>query len=111
MKAFLIRRILQTLITLFVVSLISFTLSMVLPGDPSLSIVGSEGASEAMVQNLRQELGLDKPIVVQYFKWLGALVSGDFGISIRTRAHVLTLFGQRLPVTLELLFSGFSSLC
>ncbi len=59
-----------------------------------------------MVQNLRQELGLDKPIVVQYFKWLGALVSGDFGISIRTRAHVLTLFGQRLPVTLELLFFG-----
>ncbi len=106
MKAFLIRRILQTLITLFVVSLISFTLSMVLPGDPSLSIVGSEGASEAMIQNLRQELGLDKPIVVQYFKWLGALVSGDFGISIRTRVHVLTLFGQRLPVTLELLGLG-----
>jgi peptide/nickel transport system permease protein len=106
LKAFLIRRILQTLITLFVVSLISFTLSMVLPGDPSLSIVGSEGASEAMIQNLRQELGLDRPIVVQYFKWLGALVSGDFGISIRTRAHVLTLFGQRLPVTLELLGFG-----
>jgi peptide/nickel transport system permease protein len=106
LKAFLIRRILQTLITLFVVSLISFTLSMVLPGDPSLSIVGSEGASEAMVQNLRQELGLDRPIVIQYFKWLGALVSGDFGISIRTRAHVLTLFGQRLPVTLELLGFG-----
>jgi peptide/nickel transport system permease protein len=79
---------------------------MVLPGDPSLSIIGSEGASEAMVQNLRQELGLDQPIVVQYFKWLGALVSGDFGISIRTRAHVLTLFGQRLPVTLELLGFG-----
>ncbi len=106
MKSFLIRRILQTLITLFVVSLISFTLSMVLPGDPSLAIVGSEGASEAMIQNLRQELGLDQPIVVQYFKWLGALVSGDFGISIRTRAHVLTLFAQRLPMTLELLTLG-----
>ena len=103
LKAFLIKRLLQTLITLFVVSLISFTLSMVLPGDPSLSIIGSEGASEAMVQNLRQELGLDQPIVVQYFKWLGALVRGDFGISIRTRAHVLTLFSHRLPVRLELL--------
>ena len=106
MKAFLIRRILQTLITLFVVSLISFTLSMVLPGDPSLAIVGSEGASEEMIKSVRQELGLDQPIVVQYFKWLGALVSGDFGISIRTRAHVLTLFGQRLPMTLELLALG-----
>ena len=106
MKAFLIRRILQTLITLFVVSLISFTLSMVLPGDPSLAIVGSEGASEEMIKSVRQELGLDQPIVVQYFKWLGALVSGDFGISIRTRAHVLALFGQRLPMTLELLALG-----
>ncbi len=106
MKAFLIRRILQTLITLFVVSLISFTLSMVLPGDPSLAIVGSEGASEEMIQSVRQELGLDQPILVQYFKWLGALLSGNFGISIRTRAHVLTQFGQRLPMTLELLALG-----
>ena len=106
MKAFIIRRLLQTLITLFVVTLISFTLCMVLPGDPSLSVVGAEGASEEMVKAMRQELGLDQPVVVQYFKWLAALVSGDFGISIRTRVHVLTLFGQRLPLTLELLGLG-----
>ncbi len=79
---------------------------MVLPGDPSLAVVGSEGASEEMIKAVRQELGLDQPIVVQYFKWLSALVSGDFGVSIRTRVHVLTLFGQRLPFTLELLGLG-----
>lgn len=79
---------------------------MILPGDPSLAVVGSEGASEEMIKIVRQELGLDQPVVVQYFKWLGALVSGDFGISIRTRVHVLTLFGQRLPLTLELLGLG-----
>ncbi len=106
MKAFIIRRLLQTLITLFVVSLISFTLCMVLPGDPSLSVVGSEGASEEMIQTVRQELGLDQPIVIQYFKWLSALFTGDFGLSIRTRVHVVTLFAQRLPVTLELLALG-----
>ncbi|MGA2956371.1 MAG: ABC transporter permease [Thermodesulfobacteriota bacterium] len=106
MKAFIIRRLLQTLITLFVVTLISFTLCMILPGDPSLAVVGSEGASEEMIKIVRQELGLDQPVVVQYFKWLVALVSGDFGISIRTRVHVLTLFGQRLPLTLELLGLG-----
>lgn len=106
MKAFIIRRLLQTLITLFVVTLISFTLCMILPGDPSLAVVGSEGASEEMIKIVRQELGLDQPVVVQYFKWLAALVSGDFGISIRTRVHVLTLFGQRLPLTLELLGLG-----
>ena len=106
MKAFIIRRLLQTLITLFVVSLISFTLCMVLPGDPSLAVVGAEGASDEMIKAVRQELGLDQPIVVQYFKWLASLVSGDFGISIRTRVHVMTLFAQRLPVTLELLALG-----
>jgi len=106
LKAFIIRRLLQTLITLFVVTLISFTLCMILPGDPSLAVVGSEGASEEMIKIVRQELGLDQPVVVQYFKWLAALVSGDFGISIRTRVHVLTLFGQRLPLTLELLGLG-----
>jgi peptide/nickel transport system permease protein len=106
LKAFIIRRLLQTLITLFVVTLISFTLCMILPGDPSLAVVGSEGASEEMIKIVRQELGLDQPVVVQYFKWLVALVSGDFGISIRTRVHVLTLFGQRLPLTLELLGLG-----
>jgi peptide/nickel transport system permease protein len=79
---------------------------MILPGDPSLAVVGSEGASEEMIKIVRQELGLDQPVVVQYFKWLVALVSGDFGISIRTRVHVLTLFGQRLPLTLELLGLG-----
>lgn len=106
MKAFVIRRLLQTLLTLFVVTLISFTICMVLPGDPSLSVVGTEGASEEMIQTVRKELGLDQPVVTQYFKWLAALITGDFGISIRTRVHVLTLFGQRLPVTLELLGLG-----
>src|SRR5512135_1231888 len=79
---------------------------MVLPGDPSLAIVGQEGASEEMIKAVRDELGLDQPIVVQYFKWVAALVSGDFGMSIRTRVHVLTLFAQRLPLTLELLGLG-----
>ncbi len=106
MKSFVIRRLLQTLITLFVVSLISFTLCMVLPGDPSLAVVGSEGASEEMIQTVRKELGLDQPIIVQYFKWISALVKGDFGMSIRTRVHVLHLFAQRLPVTVELLALG-----
>lgn len=107
MKAFLIHRLLQALITLFLVTLISFTLCMVLPGDPALAVVGSEAVSPEMIQAVHKELGLDQPIVVQYFKWLSALVSGNFGISTRTRVHVTTLFAQRLPVTLELLALGF----
>jgi peptide/nickel transport system permease protein len=104
--AFIIRRLFQTLITLFMVTVISFLLCMVLPGDPTLSLVGPDGATEEMLQAYRQELGLDQPVYVQYYRWLHRVVIGDFGISIRTRAHVLTLFMQRLPVTLQLLAMG-----
>jgi len=104
--AFIIRRLFQTLITLFMVTIISFLLCMILPGDPTLALVGPDGATEEMLQAYRNELGLDQPVYVQYFRWLHRAVRGDFGISIRTRAHVLTLFMQRLPVTLQLLAMG-----
>ena len=106
MTAFLARRLLQTLITLFMVTLISFVLSMILPGDPTLALVGPEGATKEMLDVYRTELGLDQPIYVQYLKWLGRVIGGDLGVSIRTRAQVTTLFVQRLPVTLELLVLG-----
>jgi len=106
MLSFLVRRLSQTLITLFIVSLISFVLSMILPGDPVLALVGPEGATQEMLEVYRKELGLDQPVYVQYGRWLGRVLHGDFGISIRTRAKVLTLFYQRLPVTVELLVLG-----
>ena len=106
MLSFLVRRLAQTLITLFIVSLISFVLSMILPGDPVLALVGPEGATKEMLEVYRKELGLDQPVYVQYFKWLNRLLHGDFGVSIRTRAKVLTLFNQRLPVTIEVLILG-----
>ena len=107
MPAFLIRRVLQALITLFIVTVISFVITMVLPGDPILAIVGLEaGASDELVEQWRKDLGLDRPVYIQYVKWVGALLKGDCGISIRTRAHVLTLFSQRLPVTIQLMIMG-----
>ncbi len=108
MGAFIIRRLFQTLITLFIVTVISFALCMILPGDPTLSLVGPDGATEEMLQVYRKELGLDKPLYIQYVIWLGRVVNGDFGVSIRTRAHVTTLFVQRLPVTLQLLAMGIA---
>ena len=106
MLTFVVRRLSQTLITLFIVSLISFVLSMILPGDPVLALVGPEGATREMLEVYRRELGLDQPVYIQYFRWLERTLRGDFGISIRTRAQVLTLFYQRLPVTVELLILG-----
>jgi peptide/nickel transport system permease protein len=104
--AFIIRRTFQSFITLFIVTVISFLLCMVLPGDPTLSLVGPEGATKEMLQVYHKELGLDKPVYVQYGIWLRRMIGGEFGISIRTRAPVMTLFAQRLPLTLQLLAMG-----
>ncbi len=106
MTAYILRRLLQSVVTLFFITVISFVLCMVLPGDPTLALVGPEGASEEVIAHLRREMGLDQPLYVQYFRWLSAVLQGDFGVSVRTRAHVMTLFYQRLPVTLELLAMG-----
>ncbi|HTU00420.1 MAG TPA: ABC transporter permease, partial [Candidatus Sulfotelmatobacter sp.] len=108
MAGFLARRLGQALLTVFIVTVISFVMSMILPGDPTLALIGPEGASKEVVAAYRQELGLDQPVIVQYAKWLGRLLTGDFGVSIRTRAQVLTLFAQRLPVTVEVLVLGIA---
>jgi peptide/nickel transport system permease protein len=79
---------------------------MILPGDPTLALVGPDGATEEMLEAYRKDLGLDKPVYIQYGIWLGRVINGEFGVSIRTRAHVTTLFVQRLPVTLQLLAMG-----
>lgn len=103
MIGFLTRRVLQTVVTLLLVTLISFVLCQVLPGDPALAVAGGDGASKELIEATRKDLGLDQPVPVQYAKWMGALLSGSFGISTRTRVDVTSLFAQRLPVTLELL--------
>lgn len=108
MRSFLVRRILQAGVTLFIVTVISFFLCQILPGDPAMAVAGGEGASKEMIEAARRDLGLDRPVVVQYARWMGALLSGDFGLSTRTRVPVTTLFVQRLPVTLELMAFGIA---
>jgi len=103
MSAYIIRRLIQTGVTLFVVSVIVFIVTMQLPGDPALAYVGSEGASDELIAHYRQKLGFDQPVHVQYFRWLKTFIQGDLGKSLRTRVQVSTLLVQRFPLTLQLL--------
>jgi peptide/nickel transport system permease protein len=73
-----------------------------LPGDPTTQILGVTAGEEARAQ-LRQEMGLDQPLVVQYATWLGGLLTGDFGTSYVSRVPIAGELAERLPVTLELL--------
>lgn len=103
MTTYIVRRLLQMIPVVILVSMISFSLIFVLPGDPALAILGEELARDkAMYEQVRMELGLDKPLPVQYVEWAGKVARGDFGISTRTRLPVSQLMRERLEPTLEL---------
>jgi peptide/nickel transport system permease protein len=87
--------------TLFFVSVLVFVVIRVLPGDPALIIMGTEGSPEA-VARLRESMGLNRPFIVQYADWLGRAVSGDLGVSIQYDVPVGRLILSRLPLTLPL---------
>ncbi|MGH6920986.1 MAG: ABC transporter permease [Geminicoccaceae bacterium] len=100
MLAFIVRRLLQAILVMLVVALISFTLFQFV-GDPINNMVGQE-TTQAQREALRERLGLNDPVPVQFVKWLGHAVQGDFGLSYRMGKPVNELIAQRLPATLEL---------
>jgi peptide/nickel transport system permease protein len=101
MARFIIRRLLQTVIVLVLVSFIAFSILHMMPGDPALIILG-EDASQAQIDALRLDLGLDQPVLVQYARWFTNMLQGNFGRSILYHEDVAHLIATRLPITLHL---------
>ncbi|MCL4488010.1 MAG: ABC transporter permease [Chloroflexi bacterium] len=101
MVAFMVRRLLETLIVLVIVSFVAFSLLHLTPGDPARVILG-DSATQAQIDALRQELWLDQPLWVQYAHWAGNFMRGDLGTSIFYRDSVTTLIATRLPATFYL---------
>ncbi|BBK29817.1 peptide/nickel transport system permease protein [Stella humosa] len=102
MIAFIIRRLLQSVIVMLVVSFVSFSMFNFL-GDPINNMVGQD-ATEAERENLRRVLGLDKPFYLQFLVYLGNAIQGNFGTSYRLGMPVVNALAERLPATLELVF-------
>lgn len=88
--------------TLLAVSFFTFMLVSLLPGDPAVLILGAGGVSPEAVAALRLELGLDRPLLVRYFDWLGSALTGDLGRSPMTGQSVMDAILARLPVTVQL---------
>lgn len=101
MTRFIVQRLLLTIPVLFLVSVIVFTLINLIPGDPALLMAGGE-AGRDVVEALRIQMGLDKPMVVRYLIWLSRVAQGDLGKSVRDGRPVLGVLLQKLPVTIEL---------
>lgn len=98
---YLLRRLFGIILVLIGVSIITFVISHVIPADPVLAALGDH-ATPDQVTAYRQEYGLDKPLVEQYFRYLSDLVGGDMGKSIRTQRPVRQDLGDFLPATIEL---------
>ena len=95
------KRLLQLIPTLFFVSVIIFSLQHLLPGDPALVMAGEEH-DPAVIEQIRRQYHLDQPLPVQYLYWVRGVLSGDLGESMRIKEPVLSLIGQKLPVTIQL---------
>lgn len=102
MAAYLTRRLIQSALILLGVSFITFFLLFVLPADPVRQIAGRSATAQT-VENIRTQLGLDQPFLVQYGRYLAGLVQGDFGRSYLQKTDVATLIAARLPATLLLM--------
>lgn len=106
MTQYILRRLLLVIPTVWLVTLVLFILLRATPGDPVLNEFGIEVEPE-IVEARREELGLNRPIVIQYVDWVRRMGTGDFGRSIRARQPVLHEIRERLPATLELFLLGF----
>jgi peptide/nickel transport system permease protein len=101
--SFITRRLIQAIVVVFLVTIISFLLLHIIPGDPVIRVLGMH-ASQAQIAQLRHELGLDMPIYMQYGNWVWNLFHGDFGKSFIYHEDVAKLILERFPVTFYLTF-------
>src|ERR687893_244507 len=95
------KRVVQLVPTLFLVSVLIFSLQQLLPGDPALIMAGEEKDPQ-VIEQIRRQYRLDQPLPVQYLYWIIGVMTGDLGESIRLKVSVLDLIEQKLPVTLQL---------
>ncbi|HEU5139658.1 MAG TPA: ABC transporter permease, partial [Bacillales bacterium] len=103
---FLLRRFGLMVIVLFMVSVIVFSLVNLLPGDPALLMLGQQATPESLA-TLREQMGLNEPIYVQYLNWAGGILHGDLGYSIQDHSSVMKILMHKIPVTLELTVMSF----
>lgn len=107
MTAYLIRRVLQSVPLLAVISIIVFVLIQITPGGPMAAYEENPNLTAEDMARLEEQLGLNQPIHVKYIKWVTKIVQGDWGFSQTTRRPVLAEIGERLPNTLQLMTIAF----
>ena len=105
MRQYAAKRVGLFLPTVLLVTIIVFVVMRLIPGDPAIAMLEEDGGgsyTQEDLQRLRHELGTDRPLVVQYLKWIGGVAIGDFGDSLWFKAPVMVELKERVPITMEL---------
>jgi len=104
LRTFILLRLLLTIPMILILVTVVFSIMRILPGDPVLAVIGSRNVSEREVEALRHQLGLDKPLYIQYLDYIVGLFRGDLGYSLVRQDPVTTELAIHLPATIELTF-------
>lgn len=108
MFSYLIRRLFTSILVLFGVSMLVFSVIHLVPGDVTMAILGRQKVTEEKVAELREQLGLNDPLYVQYGRYLSKALRGDLGVSIRNNLSVSEAISEQLPSTIALALSALS---
>lgn len=106
MSSYLLRRLFMSLLVLLGVSILTFLMIHLVPGDPVVAMAGRQAVSAETIEELREELGLNDPLPVQYWNYVSQVVQGDLGQSIRSKRPVTEAIAEQLPSTIQLTFTA-----
>ena len=108
MTSYIIRRTAAIVALAFGISVVVFLIIRLIPGDPAVALLGTNGADPALVERLHHQLGLDQPIYTQYLLWIGNVLHGDFGYSFGNQQSVRSLLAANFPATIQLAIAALA---
>ncbi len=108
MIVYVIRRLLAILALVLGISILVFLIIRLIPGDPAVVLLGTNAGDAAMIERLREQLGLNHPIHIQYITWISNVLHGDFGYSFGNQRSVASMIGANFPATLQLTFAALT---
>lgn len=108
MTTYVLRRLASIVGLAFGISILVFLIIRLIPGDPALSLLGTNAGDPSLVARLHEQLGLDAPVPVQYARWIGNVLSGDFGYSYGNQQSVTSLLAANFPATIQLTVAGLT---
>jgi ABC-type dipeptide/oligopeptide/nickel transport system permease component len=108
MTTYVLRRLASIVGLAFGISILVFLIIRLIPGDPALALLGTNAGDPSLVARLHAQLGLDAPLPVQYARWIGNVLSGDFGYSYGNQQSVTSLLAANFPATIQLTVAGLT---